>query len=100
MVNDDHRIALQRVRDLLHHQAAPDVFNYHAQRALKFQRDYGTHATIMRNRKTINGKVVSSSLRLVDFAERMQSRWVNMLPGFDPYEGLSETPDCITCNAL
>ena len=76
---------------LLHY--APDVFNYHAQRELEFQRNYDTDATIMRDRKTINGKVVSSSLRLVDFAERMQSRWVNMLPGFDPYEGPSETPD-------
>lgn len=83
---------------LLHY--APDVFYYHARRELEFQQTHGTNATIMRNRVTVNGEVISIPLRLIDFAKRMQSRWINMLPGFDPFDQLTETADCVTCNAL
>ena len=76
------------------------TFDYHAERELQFQKDFNTTATIMRDRRTVNGKVVSSSLRLVDFKARMKQQWVNMLPGFDPFDGLSDTAGCYTCNAL
>lgn len=36
---------------------------------------------------------------LRQFRRRMRCRWANLLPGFDPFEGLEETPPCVWCEA-
>lgn len=66
---------------------------------LHHQRIFDHASTIMRDRITRGGKVDSTPLTLRDFRHRMESRWESMLPGFDPFEGLDETPGCKWCEA-
>lgn len=86
----------QMARFLWHY---PEWFEYHAQRELWFQQSHDTTATIMRDRKTVDGKVTSTPLSMYEFAERMHTKWAGRLPGFDPFENLEETPACKWCEA-
>jgi hypothetical protein len=38
-------------------------------------------------------------LTLRQFRERMETKWKMLLPGFDPFDGLDETPGCKWCEA-
>jgi hypothetical protein len=73
----------------------PEVYQWWEENELRFQREIGTEATILRDRK--GGKTTSLSLQ--QFRERMESRWQNELPGLDPFEGLDDTPACTFCMA-
>jgi len=78
----------------------PEVYHWHEQNEIRFQIENGTKATIMRDRKTRGGITDSYPLSLTQFRERMESRWGNMLPGFDPFDELEDTPACHFCEAM
>lgn len=78
----------------------PDIFHYHAEQEKRFQADFHTDATIMRDRVTRGGITDTTPLSLYAFAERMKARWSGLLPGFDPFDGLDETPGCRWCDAV
>lgn len=79
---------------------APEIYAYHERREQEFQRAHDTDATIMRDRKTVNGKAISYRLSLRDFRLRMEARWAGMLPGFDPFDALEDTPACTFCSSV
>lgn len=73
----------------------PDVYDWWEQNEARFQREIGTEATILRDRR--GGVTKNYSLR--QFREEMQAKWQDMLPGMDPFEGLEESPACAFCTA-
>lgn len=79
---------------------ARDVYLHHERREIEFQQQFNTTATIMRDRKTIAGKVESTPLTLREFRERMEAKWRGLLPGFDPFEALEDTPACTFCESV
>lgn len=87
----------QMARLIYYHR---DIYLYHERMELMHQRFFAHYSTIMRDEWTRNGVRGADSLTLRDFRLRMQARWRGMLPGFDPFEGLDETPGCRFCEAV
>lgn len=73
----------------------PDVYAWWENNEQAIQPLLAQPMTILRDRT--GGTTKPLSLRT--FRERMRARWVNMLPGMDPFEGLDETPACAYCVA-
>jgi hypothetical protein len=71
----------------------------HERMELLHQQTFNHTSTIMRDEWTRNGKRGADPLTLRAFRERMQAKWSNMLPGFDPFDGLDDTPGCKFCEA-
>lgn len=76
----------------------PDVYEWWERQERIFIVRVGYH-TILRDEKSKGGIRSSEPVSLQEFRERMQSKWANMLPGVDPFEGLEETPACVFCEA-
>lgn len=72
----------------------PDVYDWWETNEQRFWSEVG-YFTILT--EVIKG--VKHPLSLHDFRLRMQRRWAAMLPGFDPFDGLEETPACVHCEA-
>lgn len=77
-----------------------ETFLYHESRELVFRGKHNTTSTIMRDRKTVNGVIVTTPLTLREFRLRMEALWRGMLPGFDPFDGLDKTPGCRFCESV
>lgn len=77
-----------------------DTYLYHENSEILFQLKYTTESTIMRDQFQKNGKRRSESLSMMDFRGRMETKWKSMLPGFDPFDGLEETPACTFCESV
>lgn len=75
----------------------PELYAYHESQEARFQQVFQTTATIMRDRRTINGVTVSTPLTMWEFRERMQARWNGML--FPPFDELDQTPACSFCDS-
>lgn len=75
-----------------------DEFLYHERNEARFQALHNTDATIMRDQWVIGGERHTARLALRDFRQRMETRWASMLPGFDPFDDLEETPACYFCD--
>lgn len=73
------------------------LYLYHEQKEVLFQERFNTTATIMRDRKTVNGQVITTPLSLVEFRERMEARWAGMM--LPPFDELDETPGCSYCDS-
>ena len=71
----------------------------HETAELEHQQRYGHTSTIMRDRRTVDGKIETTALTLRDFRLRMETRWLGRLPGFDPFDGLDSMPACKFCAA-
>jgi hypothetical protein len=71
------------------------TYLYHETMELLHQQIFGHTNTIMKWSR--GGKVEYITLRW--FRLFMEARWRNMLPGFDPFEGLEETPACTFCES-
>lgn len=87
----------QMARLLYYH---PDIFRYHERMEATHQRFFCHDNTIMRDEFARGGKRWADPLSLKDFRLRMEMRWRDMLPGFDPFDGLDETPGCRFCEAV
>jgi len=70
----------------------PDVYDWWEQNEQRFRIEIGEYTILTEGR-------IKRQLTLHDFRLRMQARWRDMLPGFDPFEGLEETPPCVYCEA-
>jgi hypothetical protein len=77
-----------------------NTYRYHEERELAFQISHNTFSTIMRDRKTINGVAATIPLTLRNFRLRMETKWIGLLPGFDPFDGLDKTPGCSFCESV
>jgi len=86
----------QMARLLYYH---PDIYRYHERMEQTHQRFFCHDNTIMRDEWTRGGVRGADPLTLCDFRLRMQSKWANLLPGFDPFEGLDTMPGCKFCDA-
>lgn len=75
------------------------TFIYHETMELLHQQIFGHQNTIMVDRKTVKGIQIKTPLTLRDFRLRMEMKWRLMLPGFDPFDGLDETPGCRHCDS-
>lgn len=75
------------------------LYLHHEMMELLHQQTYNHSNTIMRDEWSRGGKRGADPLTLRDFRVRMESRWRNLLPGFDPFDGLDETPGCKWCEA-
>lgn len=71
----------------------------HERMELLHQQTFSHTSTIMRDEWTRAGKRGADPLTLRAFRERMEIRWRGLLPGFDPFDGLDETPGCRYCEA-
>lgn len=78
----------------------PNLYTYHELREWVFRNTFDTSATIMRDRKTVNGKAETTSLSMTQFRLRMETKWRGMLPGFDPFDSLDSTPACTFCESV
>ncbi len=76
----------------------PLLYAYHEMQEERFQRTFGTDATIMRDRATVGGLVVTTPLSMREFRERMQQRWAGMM--FPPFDELDQTPACSYCESV
>ncbi len=72
---------------------------HHETQELLHQRIFNHTSTIMRDEWTRAGVRGATPLTLRQFRERMETRWKGMLPGFDPFDGLEDTPGCKWCEA-
>lgn len=66
---------------------------------LAHQQRFNHTSTIMVDRKQSGGVLDKTPLTLRAFRERLETRWAGLLPGFDPFDGLDETPGCKWCEA-
>lgn len=73
---------------------------YHEINEAKFQERFNTTATIMRDEYSVKGVRGVRPLSLRQFRERMEAKWAAMLPGFDPFDALDDTPMCRFCEAV
>lgn len=71
----------------------------HERMELLHQQTFAHTSTIMRDEWTRAGKRGADPLTLRAFRERMEARWRGLLPGFDPFDGLDDTPGCKFCDA-
>lgn len=71
------------------------TYLHHETRELQHQQIFGHSNTIMKRQR--NGKTEYVTLR--QFRLEMEMKWRGMLPGFDPFEGLEETPGCTFCES-
>lgn len=69
----------------------------HETMELLHQQTFDHANTIMRDEWTRKGMRSVTSLTLRSFRERMESKWRNLLPGFDPFDDLEDAPECIFC---
>lgn len=72
----------------------------HERMELLHQQTFGHTSTIMRDEWSKSGKRGADPLTLRAFRERMETKWRGMLPGFDPFDGLDDTPGCRFCEAV
>lgn len=70
----------------------PDVYEWWETGENKFRDNIGEFTILSEGR-------IKRPLTLTAFRERMLTRWANMLPGLDPFDGLLETPPCVYCEA-
>ena len=71
----------------------------HEAAELAHQQQHGHTSTIMRDRRTVDGKTETTPLTLQAFRLRMEAQWAGRLPGFDPFDGLDSMPACKFCSA-
>lgn len=69
----------------------------HETMELLHQQIFNHTNTIMRDELARKGIRSVAPLTLREFRARIETRWRGMLPGFDPFDGLGETPECIFC---
>jgi hypothetical protein len=70
----------------------PDVYDWWEVNEAKFRETIGEYTILSEGR-------VKRPMTLREFRLKMQARWRDMLPGFDPFDGLEETPACVSCEA-
>lgn len=71
----------------------------HERMELLHQQTFSHTNTIMRDEWTRTGIRGADPLTLRAFRERMETKWRGMLPGFNPFDGLDDTPGCKFCEA-
>ena len=71
----------------------------HERMELLHQQTFDHTSTIMRDEWTRAGVRGADPLTLRAFRERMEAKWRGLLPGFDPFDGLDDTPGCKFCEA-
>jgi hypothetical protein len=86
----------QMARLLFHSRA---LYLEHERMELLHQQTFNHQHTIMRDEWTRNGKRGADTLTLRAFRERMETKWSTMLPSFNPFDGLEETPACVFCES-
>jgi hypothetical protein len=72
----------------------PDVYAWWETNEQKFRAEIGEYTILT---EQYNG--IKHPLTLRDFRLRMEARWHNLLPGFDPFDDLEETVPCVYCEA-
>lgn len=75
------------------------TYIYHETMELSHQQIFGHTSTIMKREKNVGGKRVAVPITLRAFRLECETKWRGMLPGFDPFDGLDETPGCRSCDA-
>lgn len=75
------------------------LYLHHETMELLHQQTFNHTSTIMRDEWTKAGVRGATPLTLRQFRERMEAKWRGMLPGFDPFDGLEDTPGCKWCEA-
>lgn len=75
------------------------TFLYHETMELLHRQTFAHESTIMIDRKQRRGVLQVIPLTLRAFRLRMENKWRSMLPGFDPFDGLDDTPGCRYCDS-
>lgn len=73
------------------------TYLHHETMELLHQQTFNHNSTIMRDEWARAGVRGADSLTLREFRYRMEARWKNLLPGFDPFDALEDTPECVFC---
>lgn len=73
----------------------PDVYAWWEENEERFRREINPDIAILRRQR----KSIVSPLPLKDFRIELQTKWANLLPGVQPFEGLESTPGCAYCEA-
>lgn len=76
------------------------IYLEHERMELIHQRMFGHTNTVMKDERSLKGVRTVTPLTLRAFRLRMEAQWAGMLPGFDPFDGLDETPGCVFCESV
>ena len=76
------------------------TYLYHETMELLHQQTFNHGNTIMRDEWTRKGVRGADPLTLRNFRLRMEGQWKNLLPGFDPFDGLEDAPECVFCASV
>lgn len=75
------------------------TYLYHETMELLHQQIYQHSSTIMKREKKVGKLRTAVPITLRAFRLECEAKWRGMLPGFDPFEGLEETPACTFCES-